>query len=103
MIQTYCLGKKSLQSHHSIHVQFAFLFLNLSALHTNVYLCVYILLDFLRWLSGATGDTGLMSGLRRSPGEGNGNPLRYSCMGNPMDRRTQQATVHGITKEPDTS
>ena len=33
-----------------------------------------------------------------SPGEGNGNPLQYSCLGNPMDRRLWQAAVHGITK-----
>ena len=32
------------------------------------------------------GDVGLIPGLRRSPGEGNGNPLQYSCQGNPMDR-----------------
>ena len=37
-----------------------------------------------------------MSG--RSPGEGNGNPLQYSCLENPMDRGAWQAIVHGITK-----
>ena len=102
MIQTYCLGKKSLQSHHFIHAQFAFLFLNLSILHTNIYLCVCIYWTF---LGGSVvnnpptnaRDMGLMPGLGRSPGEGNGNPLQYSCMGNPMDRGTRQATVHGIT------
>ena len=36
--------------------------------------------------AGATGDAGLIPGLRRSPGEGNGEPLQYFCMGNPMDR-----------------
>jgi len=41
------------------------------------------------------------SGLGRSPGEGNGTPLQYYCLGNPMDRKTQWATVHGVTKEPD--
>ena len=35
----------------------------------------------------------------RSPEEGNGNPPQYSCLENPMDRRTWQATVNGITKE----
>ena len=44
------------------------------------------------------GDAGLIPGLGRSPGEGNGNPLQYSCLGNPMDRGTWQATVHGATK-----
>ena len=35
------------------------------------------------------------------PGEGNGNPLQYSCLGNPMDRRAWWATVHRVTKESD--
>ena len=34
----------------------------------------------------------------KSPGEGNGNPLQYSCLENPMDRGAWQATVHGVTK-----
>ena len=37
-------------------------------------------------------------GLGRSPGEGNGNPLRYSCLENPMDRGAWWATVHGVAK-----
>ena len=44
-----------------------------------------------------TGDLGLIPGSGRSPGEGNGNPLQYSCLGNPMDRGAWQATVHGVT------
>ena len=44
------------------------------------------------------GDLGLIPELERSPGEGNGNPLQYSCLENPMDRGAWQATVHGITK-----
>ena len=48
--------------------------------------------------AGDTGDLGLIFGLGRSPGEGNGNPLQYSCLGNPMDRGAWQATVHGITR-----
>ena len=47
------------------------------------------------------GDVGLLPGLGRSTGEGNGNPLQYSCLGNPMDRGAWRATVHGITKESD--
>ena len=43
-------------------------------------------------------DMGSIPGLGRSPGEGNGNPLQYSCLGNPMDRRAWRATVHGVTK-----
>ena len=49
------------------------------------------------------GDTGWIPGLGRSPGEGNGNPLQYSCLENPMDRRAWWATVHRIAKEPDTT
>ena len=46
------------------------------------------------------GDPGLIPGLGRSPGEGNGNSLQYSCLGNPVDRGAW-ATVHGVTKELD--
>ena len=44
------------------------------------------------------GDLGLIPGLGRLPGEGNGNPLQYSCLENLMDRGAWQATVHGVTK-----
>ena len=44
------------------------------------------------------GDMGLILGLGRSPGEGNGNPLQYSCLGNPRDRGAWQATVHEVVK-----
>ena len=45
------------------------------------------------------GDLGLIPGLGRSPGEGNGNnPLQYSCLENSMDRGAWWATVHGVTK-----
>ena len=44
------------------------------------------------------GDVGLILGWGRSPGEGNGYPLQYSCLGNPMDRGAWRATVHGITE-----
>ena len=44
------------------------------------------------------GDLGSIPGLGRAPGEGNGNPLQYSCLENPMDRGPWQATVHGVTK-----
>ena len=43
------------------------------------------------------GDLGSIPGSGRSPGEGNGNPLQYYCLGMPMDRETWQATVHGVT------
>ena len=44
------------------------------------------------------GDSCLIPGSGRSPGEGNGNPLQYSCLGNPTDRRVWWASVHGVTK-----
>jgi len=44
------------------------------------------------------GDQGLTPGLRRSPGEGNGNLLQYSCLENPMDRGAGWVTVRGVTK-----
>ena len=44
------------------------------------------------------GDPGLIPGSERSPGEGNGNPLQYSCLENPMDRGAYQATVHRVAK-----
>ena len=52
-------------------------------------------------LSANAGDVGVMGwipGLGRSPGEGNGNPLQFFCLENPMDRRAWWARVHGVTK-----
>ena len=48
--------------------------------------------------AGDTGNAGSVSGLGWSPGVGNGNPLQYSCLENPMDRGAWQATVHGVAK-----
>ena len=71
----------------------------------------FALLDFttvrLRGFPGASdgkesacnaGDPGSVPEVGRSPGEGNGNPLQYSCLENPMHREAWQATVHGVTK-----
>ena len=44
------------------------------------------------------GDMGSIPKSRRSPGGGNGNPLQYSCLGNPTDRGAWQATVHGVPR-----
>ena len=44
------------------------------------------------------GDPGSIRGLGRSPGEGNGNPLQYSCLENPMDGGAWWAIVHGVAK-----
>ena len=61
-------------------------------------------MGFARWLSMVknpppnAGDTDSIPGLGRSPGEGNGSPLQYSCLGNSMDRGAWRAIVHGATK-----
>ena len=60
-------------------------------------------LGFPRWLSGKesacqAADVGLISGLERSPGEGNGNPLQYFCLENPMGRGAWWAIVHGVAQ-----
>ena len=47
--------------------------------------------------------TGSIPESGRSPGEGNGNPLQYSCLGNPMDRGAWRPTVQGVTKKLDTT
>ena len=51
--------------------------------------------------SANTGDSVSVLGLGRSPGEGNGHPLQYSCLGNPMDRGAGQVPVHGVARESD--
>ena len=56
-----------------------------------------------RWLSGKepacqAGDMGLIPGLGKSPGEGNGNPLQYSCLGNLMDKGAWGTVIHGAVK-----
>ena len=54
-------------------------------------------------LTANAGDVGSIPGSGGSPGEGNDNPLQYSCLGNPMDREARQAAVHGVTKKSDTT
>ena len=49
-------------------------------------------------LPASAGDSGSIPGLGKSPGGGNGNPLQYSCLDNPMDRGAWRATVHGVAK-----
>ena len=51
------------------------------------------------WNAGELGDAVSIPGLGRSLREGNGNPLQYSCLGNPMNRGAWLATVHGVAKE----
>ena len=51
--------------------------------------------------AGDTRDVGSNPASGRSPGEGNGNPLQYSCQENPMDRGAWHTTIHGAAKEVD--
>ena len=53
--------------------------------------------------AGDPGDMGSIPRLGRSLGEGNSNPLQYSCLGNSMDREARWVTVHGVSKESDTT
>ena len=74
-------------------------------LYTNI-ICIIYKIGLPWWLSSKesacqAGEASLIPGLGRSPGEGNGNPLLYSSLGNPMDRGTWWAIVHGIAKELD--
>ena len=48
--------------------------------------------------AGDAGHAGSVSELRRSPGEGKGNPLQYSYLGNPMERGAWRTTVYGVTE-----
>ena len=50
--------------------------------------------------AGDIRDTGSVPGSGRSPGGGHGDPLQYSCLGNPMDRGAWQDTVHEVAKSP---
>ena len=62
----------------------------ISAQKSDSILHIYVLFELPRWLpinAGDTEDTSLIPGLGRFPGEGNGNPLQYSCLENPMDER----------------
>ena len=71
------------------------------------FLSKYLVVSIMGFLGGSvvknlpanTEDIGLILGSGKSPGEGNGNPCQYSCLGNPMDRGIWQATIHGVTKE----
>ena len=59
--------------------------------------------DFHSPIVGDVRDVGWILGSGRPPGEGNGNPLQYSCLENPMDRGAWLATVRGATKAWDTT
>ena len=73
----------------------------------HMYSYIFIFTDRLPWkLNGKEstcqpGYKGSILGRRRSPGEGNGSPLQYSCLGNPMDRGAWWAIVLEVAKESD--
>ena len=68
-----------------------------------IYVCMSVYMGFpggseVKASASNVGDLGSIPGLGRSPGEGNGNPLQYSCLKNPMDKGAWWATVHGVAK-----
>ena len=67
------------------------------------YHCMALVVKNLLANTGDIRDVGLILGWEDSPGGGHGNPLQYSCLGNPMDRGAWWATVHGVAKESDTT
>ena len=72
----------------------------------KTYPCVTVHVGLPWWLHGKESTSkcwrpGFDPWVGKIPGEGNGNPLQYSCLGNPMDRGAWQATVHGVAKESD--
>ena len=66
-------------------------------IHAYTYFC-FPSSSVVKNLPANAGDVGLIPGSGRSLGEGNGNPLQYSCLGNLKDRRAWQITVHGVAK-----
>ena len=115
MIQSWTLDCVHSQHHLqrgplSTHI----LILNLTSTHPHVYIHSDLYAQpicsspasspggsVVKNLPANAGDTGPIPGWERSPGEGNGNPLHCSCLGNAMDREAWWATVHGIEKELD--
>ena len=68
----------------------------------NLYLCSLSGKES-AWDAGDAGNTGSALGLGRSPGEGNDNPLQYSCIEDSMERGAWRAIVHGVAKSPNTT
>ena len=70
-------------------------------MHLGIYKYYIMASQVAQWLKNPpanAGDARLILGSGRSPGEGNGNQLQYSCLDNPMDRGTWQASFHAVTK-----
>ena len=106
-------GSFLLSSLPSFFLSFFFsLFPSLRPPSLSLFLCLFCLsVDTLTSLAGGfpggsvvknppanAGDVGLIPGSERSLGEGNGNPLQYSCLENPMDRGAWQTIVHGVSR-----
>ena len=95
-----------------IYYMWKFIYFAFSLFSAHICMCVCmcmhvcVSMGFPWWLSGKyppanvedARDMGSILGSGRSPGVGNGNPLQYSCLGNPVERRSWWATVHGVTK-----
>ena len=93
-----------------IDMHFSFILYHLIKLPVFIYVCVCVCVCvYTGFPSGSvmknppanardTRNAGLIPGWWRSPGERNGNPLQYSCLGNPMDRGAWQVIVHRVTK-----
>ena len=67
----------------------------------HIYVCASLVAQLVKNLTANAGDMGSIPGSGRFPGEGNGNPLQCSYLGNPVDRGAWRATVHGAAKESD--
>ena len=72
--------------------------IGLHVCHLNKSINSALVAQTVKSLPANAGDLGSILGLGRAPGEGNGNPLQYSCLENHMDRGAWQDTVHGVTK-----
>ena len=85
----------------AIYFPFSFVFLfssDASYAEAKIHILTFLVTQDGKEAAHNAGDTGLIPGSGRSPGEGNGNPLQYSCLGNPMDREAWRATVHRVAK-----
>ena len=90
----YCVSVKSFECDNAFLVVF-FKSHFTQKIYVEVFPCVS---DVKKQPAMQAGDLGLISGSGRSPREGNGNPLQYSCLENSMDRGNWLATVHGVAK-----
>ena len=94
----FCQHQPSIKAHRE-RIPFFNLFFYIKSLWAS---------DMAQWfkkkkknLPANAGDTGSIPGLGRCPGKGNGNPLKYPCLGNPMDRGAWWSTVRGDSKKSD--